>query len=71
MPYDILGISRQELSAMCPREYLCDYLTWLLTICGAILVWNTFYATGSNGLNAKQKIKLKQLKKNGLYRGEI
>lgn len=66
-----LGISRQELLAMCPREYWCDYLTWLLTICGAVSVWNTLYATGKNGLNAKQRAVLRRLKLNGLYRGKV
>lgn len=65
-----LGISRQELSDMCPSEYYGDYLTWLLTICSAVSVWNNFYMAGENGLNAKQKATLRRLKLDGLYRGK-
>ena len=66
-----LGISRQELSAMCPRECYFDYLTWLLNISGAVSVWNDFYKTGEKGLNTKQRSKLEQLKLNGLFKGTI
>lgn len=66
-----LGISKQQLWAMCPKEYWCDYLTWLLTICGVVSVWNKFYQTGNGGLNTKQRAKLKQLKMNGIYQGKI
>lgn len=65
------SITHKELLDMCPRECWGDYLTWLLTICGAISVWNKFYQTGKSGINGKQKAKLKQLKLNGLYRGAI
>ena len=66
-----LGVSREQLSAMCPKEYYYDYLTWLLNICGAVSVWNDFYKTGDKGLNTKQHSKLEQLKINGLFRGVI
>lgn len=66
-----LGVTYQELLAMCPKEYYCDYLTWLLNICGAISVWNEFYIAGESGINANQKKKLKQLKLKGLYKGAI
>lgn len=66
-----LDISLKELYARCPNEYYCDYLTWLLNICGAVSVWNDFYKTGELGLNAKQRSKLEQLKLNGLFKGTI
>lgn len=66
-----LGITHKQLLDMCPRECWCDYLTWLLTTCGAISVWNKFYQAGKSGINGKQRAKLKQLKFNGLYRRAI
>ena len=66
-----LGVSLQELGVMCPKDYYCNYLTWLLNICGAVSVWNDFYRTGELGLNAKQRSKLEQLKLNGLFKGTI
>lgn len=66
-----LGITRQQLSDMCPEEYYFDYMTWLLDICGAVSVWNDFYKTGKQGLNFKQRVRLQQLKLNGLYYGGI
>lgn len=66
-----LNVSRKELDAMCPREYWCDYLTWLLNICGAVSVWNTQYAAGESEINARQRAALRRLKLNGLYRGKV
>lgn len=66
-----LGISKEKLVCMCPEEYYFNYLSWLLTICGAISVWNNFYEAGTKGINKKQKAKLKLLKLNGLYKGSV
>ena len=66
-----LGITQKELSAMCPREYWADYLTWLLNQCGAVAVWNGFYQAGESGLNDRQRTSLKRLKLHGLYKGAI
>lgn len=66
-----LGVTHKELLKICPREYWGDYLTWLLTTCDAVSVWNEFYLTGKDGINTKQKQTLKQLKLSGLYRGAI
>ncbi len=66
-----LNISKEELLKICPPTYYFDYLTWLLNISGAVAVWNDFYRCGENGLNKKQKAKLKLLKMNGLYKGVI
>lgn len=63
-----LNLSREELSNICPEEYRWDYLNWLLSICGAIAVWEQ----GCIGRpNAKQKSTLRRLKLYGLYKGAI
>lgn len=66
-----LNINKEELLKLCPPMYYFDYLTWLLNTSGAVAVWNDFYRCGYNGLNRKQKAKLKLLKINGLYKGVI
>lgn len=66
-----LNITHEELVAMCPREYWADYLTWLLSICKAISVWDKFYICSKEGMNVKQQMALRKLKMAGLYRGVI
>ena len=66
-----LGISRDELISSCPKEYYCNYLTWLLTITNSISVWSNCCIAGENGINKKQKSVLKLLKLNGLYKGGL
>lgn len=66
---DELHVSRDELSAMCPREYYFDHLKWLLMISGAAAVWNE--ACLMPRPNKKQIAALKKLKLKGLYRGAI
>ena len=68
---ETLGISREELIARCPAEYHYNYLTWLLTICGAVAVWNDFCACGNAPPTREQRAKLRKLKMSGLYRGRI
>lgn len=36
-------IAYQELLDLCPREYYCNYLQWLLNTSGCLSVWETFY----------------------------
>lgn len=68
-----LNKTKQEIEDMCPREYYCDYLTWLLGITKSISVWGNcaehfiVYKT----INKKQITTLKKLKKHGLYKGDI
>ncbi len=64
-----LGITRQELNDMCPREYYLDFSIWLSKMSGCCAVWNEF-VTGFD-FNAKQVETLALLRKNGVYRGEI
>jgi len=67
------ALHKKEIEDMCPREYYCDYLNWLLGITGSISVWGNcaehfiVYKT----INKKQIATLKKLKKHGLYKGSI
>lgn len=64
-----LGVSRDELKAMCPREFYWDFLKWLCKISGAVAVWNAnceYWAPTRKQIGA-----LRQLKMAGLYRGSI
>ena len=68
-----LNKTKQEIVDMCPREYYCDYLTWILGLAGAVSVWANCdenlirYKT----INKKQIATLKRLKLHGLYKGDI
>lgn len=68
-----LNKTKQEIEDMCPREYYCDYLTWLLGITKSVSVWGNcaehfiVYKT----INKKQVATLKKLKRHGLYKGKI
>lgn len=64
-----LGVNRNELDAMCPKEYYCDFLTWLTKISGACAVWEN-EVIGYRFTN-EQIEALKTLKIAGLYLGEI
>lgn len=64
-----LGISREELNSMCPREYYFDFMRWLCKISGAMAVWNgkcEFWEP-----TVKQIRALRKLKMAGLYHGSI
>lgn len=60
--------TRKQLNDACPPEYYFDFMTWLLAQINAISVWNTMYIGTAN---EKQKEKLRELKRNGLYKGDI
>lgn len=64
-----LGVNRQELMAMCPKEYYCDFLNWLLMISGAVAVWNDFFSAPA--VTKKQIASLRRLKMAGIYKGTI
>ena len=64
-----LGVTRDELSAMCTREYYFDFLNWLLMMSGAAAVWNDSFLAPSP---TKEQIgALRMLKLKGLYKGTI
>lgn len=63
-----LGVSRQELNDLCPREYYFDFLFWLCKITGCVSLWNE-YMIGT--ANEEQKQTVQVLMDEGLYRGTI
>lgn len=63
-----LGITRDELCKMTPKEYYLDWMTWLLMQCGMVAVWNDRYMGKPNN---RQKNALKKMKLYGVYRGAI
>lgn len=65
-----LGKTRDEINAMCPREYYFDFLNWLLMLSGAVAVWNDFFAAPQE-LTRKQVGALRKLKMAGLYNGIV
>lgn len=64
-----LNVTREELNAMCPQEYYCDFMTWLCRMSGACAVWEKFIQ--ADKLTEKQIMALQMLKENGLYLWEI
>lgn len=62
--------TREELYAACPREYYCDFLTWLIGESGGYIpVWrNQVYAPSAT---SQQRAALKKLKVFGLYKGPL
>lgn len=64
-----LGVTRNELKAMCPREFYFDFLKWLCKVSGAIAVWNDYCEYWEP--TVKQIGKLRQLKMAGLYTGPV
>ena len=64
-----LGVTRQELSDMTPKEYYFDWLTWLLMQCGCMAVWNDWFICPAP---TKGQIgTLRKLKMAGVYRGKV
>lgn len=62
------GWTRQELYDACPPEFYFDFMPWLLKMSGAVAVW-TRWVVGEP--NSKQKEKLLELARAGVYKGEI
>ena len=63
-----LGVTRQEIYDMCPREYMFDVCKWLCGLTGCVSVWNEFYIGEPNEM---QRWVLQTLRYHGLYRGEL
>lgn len=62
--------TREELYAACPREYYCDFLTWLIEESGGYVpVWEKHVYAPM--MTTQQRTALKKLKMAGLYKGAI
>lgn len=64
-----LNATREELNAMCPKDYYFDFVTWLCKASGACAVWNAHIEKYI--FTERQIEALKELKDNGLYHGKI
>lgn len=64
-----LGVTRDELNAMCPREFYFNFMRWLCEITGAVAVWD--YNCEYWECTVKQIGMLRRLKMEGLYKGDI
>ena len=64
-----LGITREELKRMCPREYYFDFMRWLCKISGVMAVWTHDCEYWEP--TVKQIGMLRKLKMAGLYKGPI
>ena len=63
-------VSRDELNAMCPREYYFDFLTWLCIQADAVALWNDACCYGQS-VNRKQVATIRKLKMAGVYSGAV
>lgn len=62
--------TREELYDLCPKEYYCDFLTWLIGESGGYIpVWEKQVYAPS--ITSQQRIALRKLKIAGLYKGLI
>ena len=64
-----LGLSRQGLNDMCPREWYGDFMRWLSMASGLMAVWESHYEVYEP--TVKQIATLRRLKMTGLYTGII
>lgn len=62
------GWTRKQLNDACPKEYYFDFLKWVLSLIDCISVWNDFYIGEANDA---QLNKLRELKKENIYRGNF
>lgn len=66
---ECLGLSRQQLYDLCPREMYWDFMKWLSEISGLMAVWEGHYEVYEP--TRKQIATLRRLKMAGLYTGFI
>lgn len=64
-----LNVSREQLDALCPREYWGDYMRWLCMIAKVVFVWNDSCVAVNPTI--KQIGALRRLKMAGVYTGSI
>lgn len=65
----MLGVSREELNELCPREWYFDFMKWLSMKTGLMAVWESHYEVYVP--TNKQIATLRRLKLAGLYTGVI
>lgn len=63
-----LHVTRDVLNDLCPQEYYFDFMRWLCLISGCVALWNEHMQGVANELQQKA---IKQLVREGLYRGSI
>lgn len=62
--------TREELYSLCPEEYYCDFMTWLIGESGGYIpVWESCVYAPT--MTTQQQAALKKLKIAGLYKGAI
>ena len=67
-----LNISRDDLIKMCPREYYCDFLTWLCNQSECIALWyNSFWIGNNQKATRAQMETIEKLKAEKVYEGDI
>ena len=64
-----LGLSRDGLNELCPREMYWDFMNWLSMLTGLMAVWEGHYEVYEP--TTKQIGALRRLKMEGLYTGVI
>lgn len=64
-----LNVSREQLDALCPREYWGDYMPWLCMIAKVVFVWNDYCVAVNPTI--MQIGALRRLKMAGVYHGPI
>ena len=68
MACEKLQVTRDEITALCPREFYYAWLEWLLMQTHSVAIW---YDGLCGTPNQKQKAMLRKLKLAGIYRGPI
>ena len=64
---DMLGVSRDELNKMCPKEYYFDFMVWLCNISGCVSVWNEYIVkSDKTPITKDQEYSIEVLKAEGL-----
>lgn len=63
------GLTREQISDLCPKSYYCSYHIWLALMAHAVPVWNDW--CDADVMNKKQVQALRKLKLVGLYHGNV
>lgn len=63
------GVTREELSDMCPKESYYDYMRWLCIVSECMAVWNESFIA-DKPVKA-QVATMRKLKMSGVYKGAL